>query len=140
MLREWTGAGYTTRDYFNFAQPLVIEAPARLEPAVQPTAVAPKPEPLTPAKPAHKPAFAPAPSAAPAQARSPAKATKAAKPAAGISINHATSEEFASVKGITKSAITAILAGRPYTTIDQLSKVKGVGKKTLAKIRASLVL
>jgi len=138
MLREWTGAGYTTRDYFNFAQPLVIEAEVPITP--EPIPATPKPEPSATTRPVHKVVSVPAGKPVTASTKTKVLSTKAAKPASGVSINHATSAELAAVKGITKTAVTAIIAGRPYTTLDQLSKVKGVGTKTLAKIRSSLVL
>ncbi len=73
MLREWTGNGYTTRDYFNFALPLEIEAPA---PA------APKAEPSIPAKSASPSKAVKAPAAkktvAPKKAAKASKASKAA--------------------------------------------------------------
>lgn len=65
MLREWTPAGYLTRDYCNFALPLdVAEAP----PAAQSMAIAAAAEraasPVLPAATAPAPAPAPAPAAA----------------------------------------------------------------------------
>jgi competence ComEA-like helix-hairpin-helix protein len=144
MLREWTGTGYTTRDYYNFALPFVIEAavPASPEPVVEAAKPAPKPESTAKAEltPAPKVIVAPATKKAAAPVKAPAKAAKTSKPATGVSINHATDDELAAVKGITKTAVTAIIAGRPYATIEQLAKVKGVGTKTLAKIRSSLAL
>jgi len=144
MLREWTGTGYTTRDYYNFALPFVIEAAALVspEPVVEAVELKPKQEPTPKAEPLNesKSILAPATKKAAGLVKTPAKATKASKPASGVSINHATAEELAAVKGITKTAVTTIIAGRPYATIDQLAKVKGVGTKTLVKIRGSLAL
>jgi len=138
MLREWTGAGYTTRDYFNFALPFVIEAEIPITP--DSVAATPITEPQATAKSAHKVASVPTLKPTPAKTKTQAQIAKAAKPSSGVSINHASSDELAAVKGITKTAVTAIIAGRPYTTLDQLAKVKGVGTKTLAKIRGSLAL
>lgn len=41
MLREWTGSSYTTRDYFNFAAPLVIEPKPTATPTSSVAAKAP---------------------------------------------------------------------------------------------------
>jgi hypothetical protein len=44
MLREWTGAGYTTRDYTNFTTAYPLESVARAEPALIVNSAAPAPE------------------------------------------------------------------------------------------------
>lgn len=109
MLREWTGAGYVTRDFHAFERPLLVE-PNNPVPAVAVVA---------PAAPASKPK----PSAT-----------------ATISVNTAAVAELAKVKGLSQAQAAAIVAGRPYTSLDQLAKIKGFGKKTLAKVRSSLGL
>ena len=117
LLREWTPIGFVTRDYANFAQP--VSWP-------ETTAATPAPE----AEPATKPAKA--------TAKSKGKASKA-KPAA-VSINTASSAELAAVKGLSKTVATAIVAARPFASLDELLKVKGLGNKLLDKLKGSLTL
>ena len=117
LLREWTPIGFVTRDYANFAQP--VSWP-------ETTAAAPAPE----AEPATK--------AGKATAKSKGKASKA-KPAA-VSINTASSAELAAVKGLSKTVATAIVAARPFASLDELLKVKGLGNKLLDKLKGSLTL
>jgi len=84
MLREWTGNGFTTRDYFNFALPFEVEAPLPVtpEPIVQVVATAPKVEPPAPAKSASPIKTVKAPTAkkvvAPKKSAKPTKTSKAA--------------------------------------------------------------
>ncbi|MCE1240055.1 MAG: helix-hairpin-helix domain-containing protein [Azonexaceae bacterium] len=89
MLREWTPAGYVTRDFRPLARPAT-------------------------AKPA---------------------------PAAGkVAVNSATEAEIAAVKGISKTLAKAIVAARPYASLDELTRAKGVGVKLLARLRSNLTL
>lgn len=113
LLREWTAAGYVTRDFTDFPLPVSWAAPvAEVEPAPS-------------AKPAKKPA-----------------AKKAApKAAAGkVSINTASEAELAAVKGLPKAVAAAIVAARPFKQVDDLLAVKGVGAKLLDKLKGSLAL
>jgi hypothetical protein len=120
MLREWTPAGYVTRDYRTLARPSI--APVKLEarpqtPVETKSQTAPK---SIPAKPA-------------AKATEPASAT-------GISINSASAGELRAVKGISDGLARAIVAGRPYAKLDDVVRAKGMGPKLLAKLRADLKL
>jgi hypothetical protein len=111
MLREWTGAGYTTCDFRNFEQGLLIEpTPRAVESAVinEPYATA--------------------------------KQAKAVAPATTVSVNRATVAELAAVKGLPKTVAAAIVAGRPYRSLDDLVQVKGIGPKMLLKLRSLLSL
>lgn len=112
MLREWTASGYLTRDYHNL--PLVA--------AVASAAVAPAPT-ASPAKPAAKKA---------------AKAPAVAAQAATVSVNAASVEELAALKGLSRAVAAAIVAGRPYASVAELLRVKGLGPKLLEKLGASL--
>ena len=88
MLREWTGSGYTTRDFFNFALPLeiVTEVASKPEPTAQAAASVPKSEPLAPAKVAPAPKTIPASSAKKGGASKKAvKASKDSKPVVATS-------------------------------------------------------
>ncbi|MEY4753363.1 MAG: hypothetical protein RJA44_1038 [Pseudomonadota bacterium] len=122
MLREWTAAGYICRDYRQFelqaeAQaPTEVAAPAAVEAA----------------------AVAEPPPAAPAEAKvaaKPAKAAPAVTAVPRVSINRATEEQLAAVKGIGKAVARNIVNGRPYTTLDALIDVRGIGAKTLTRLR-----
>jgi competence ComEA-like helix-hairpin-helix protein len=122
LLREWTPIGFVTRDYANFAQP--VSWP---ETTAAPSRPPPKPNrPPSPAKPA-RPAIA--------AKDKPSKA----KPAA-VSINTASSAELAAVKGLSKTVAAAIVAARPFASLDELLKVKGLGNKLLDKLKGSLTL
>lgn len=138
MLREWTPAGYVTRDYRNFAA-----LPAKVE-------AAPKAKPVAKAKPAAKPKAAVA--AKPAEAvKVPAAEVKkpelAAKKVASpkavtklVSINKASEDELAALKGLPREVARAIVAGRPYAALEDVCKAKGMGLKKLAKLRDQLAL
>ena len=128
MLREWTPAGYVTRDYRN-----IDIAAAR--PAVD------VPVPAKTVKPV--PAAAPqAVGAKAVAAKAPKSAKKAAlKSAAGaVSVSTASEAELAAVKGLPPSVARAIVAARPFATLDEVCKAKGMGPKMLAKLREQLVL
>lgn len=126
LLREWTAVGYVTRDFTNFALPLCWEAEAVATPIVEPVASA---KPASKAKPAAK--------AAAPKAAAPAKA--ATVPTA-VSVNKASEAELAAVKGLPKAVASAIIAARPFKTLDELVKVKGMGVKMLDKLKGSLSL
>jgi competence ComEA-like helix-hairpin-helix protein len=63
------------------------------------------------------------------------QATKSELPQGLININTATERELRSVKGIGPSLAKRIIAGRPYSNINDLLKVKGIGPKNLKKFR-----
>lgn len=238
MLREWTPAGFVTRDYSNFAAPhlvaavettgapaeALVEAPAAATTASEPkaAAAAPAAQGKAPAKaeavntvasavkadaPATKPnssaasvataeAKAPAEERTAAQAKAPAeaKATTApaavparveaavAKPAAAApkattptaavakpaveakvaaieterkpaasspivktarslpSVNAASADELAAIKGLSKTLAKAIIAARPYKSLEELTRAKGVDHKLVDKLRQQLSL
>lgn len=141
MLREWTAAGYVTRDYRN-----VAAAPVKAETAI-------KAKPVAKAKPAAKPKAAVA--AKPAEvvkapvaevkkaevAEKPAKKEAITKAAAKpVSINKASEDELAAIKGLPREVARAIIAARPYASLDDVCKAKGMGLKKLAKLRDLLAL
>lgn len=120
MLREWTAGGWLTRDYQTL--PPVLAA----APAVEPRAALPvKAE--TEAAPVNVSATAPV-AAAPAAA------------ATGVSVNTASMEALAAVKGVGAKLAAAIVAGRPYAVMTDLLRVRGMGEKLLAKLRHVLGL
>lgn len=117
MLREWTPAGYVTRDY----RPLM---------EIQPKAIAvdtPKK-----AKPAKAASVKPAPEAKETAAKVVA--------ASGVSVNKASESELTSVKGLSAAVARAIIASRPYASLEELCRAKGVGEKLLSKVRKFLTL
>ena len=151
MLREWGPAGYVTRDFCN----LSLEAPAKTK--AKPKAAAKKaaakeeaPKEKAPKEKAPKEKAvkekAPKATAAKAEPKAPAKETKAAAKEAkapvakGVAVNAASEAELLAVKGLSATLVKAIIAGRPYKSLDDLGSVKGVGPKLLAKLRDELVL
>jgi DNA uptake protein ComE-like DNA-binding protein len=137
MLREWTPAGYVTRDYRNFAA-----APVKVE-AVAKKATAARVKPVAKAKTvaAAKPADAvKGPAAAPkATVKAAEKPVKKEAPKL-VSINKASEDELTGLKGLPRDVARAIIAGRPYASLDDVCKAKGMGVKKLAKLRDQLSL
>lgn len=119
MLREWTAAGYLTRDYRNLP---VVAAAAPADAAPTPAA--------SPAKPVAKKAAK----------KAAAKAPVAAAQSATVSVNAASVDELAALKGLSRAVAAAIVAGRPYASVADLLRVKGLGPKLLEKLGASLRL
>ena len=184
MLREWTPAGYVTRDYRNFAAAVAkvevvtkveavvteeaapkAEVAVKAEPVLKVEAAvkveAPvKAEPVPKAKPADKPiaaVVAEKPAAAvkaPVEVKQPdvkkAEVKPAAKPARKaaaakaaarpVSVNNGSEAELLAVKGLPPSVARAIIAARPFATLDEVCKAKGMGPKMLAKLRDLLAL
>lgn len=149
MLREWTPAGYVTRDYRNIAAVAPLLAPA---PVAAPVAA----DPVAKAKSAGKKvAVAEVAKETVAEADKPAKSGKVAKPgkaakaakkaaakseARAVSVNTASEAELAAVKGLPPSVARAIVAARPFASLEDVCKAKGMGPKMLAKLRDQLVL
>jgi predicted flap endonuclease-1-like 5' DNA nuclease len=145
MLREWTAAGFVTRDFANFATrfvsmpvPETSPAPTVKEPSVP---IAEKLSTMVVGKPA-APAVAKAP--APEVAKPAAPAAPAQAPVEGsakrASVNTAGIEELAAVKGLSTKLAEGIVKERPFASLDDLRRVKGLGAKILAKVRSSLKL
>ena len=61
--------------------------------------------------------------------------TKTKSPQDLLDLNTATENQLQSIKGIGPVFAKRIIAGRPYSTVDDLLKVKGIGPKKLEKIR-----
>jgi DNA uptake protein ComE-like DNA-binding protein len=147
MLREWTPAGYLTRDYCNFARPVVIAAGAPGA-AVEKEDVAATPAagPATAADGAAAVAAAPQPTPrAEAGSTGAKKAKKAvarteAASSGRLSINRASVAELAGLKGLSERLAEGIVKGRPWASVDQIVEVKGIGTKLLDKLRTRLEL
>jgi competence ComEA-like helix-hairpin-helix protein len=52
-----------------------------------------------------------------------------------INLNTASAKDLAELPGVGPKYADAIIAGRPYKTVDEVTKVKGIGPKTLEKMR-----
>jgi competence ComEA-like helix-hairpin-helix protein len=65
---------------------------------------------------------------------------KAKSPQSLLDLNTASKKELQSIKGIGPVLAARIIAGRPYTTVDDLLKVKGIGQKKLEKIRPYFIV
>lgn len=52
-----------------------------------------------------------------------------------INLNTASAKDLAELPDIGPKLAAAIVAGRPYKTVDDVVKVKGIGPKTLEKMR-----
>mgnify|MGYP001201224608 CR=1 FL=1 len=143
MLREWTPAGYVTRDYRNFA---VVPAKAEVAVKAKPVAKAKSaatPKPDVAAKPAEvvKAPVAEVKKAEVVVAEKPVKKEASTKAAAKpVSVNKASEDELAAIKGLPREVARAIIAARPYASIDDVVKAKGMGLKKLAKLRDLLAL
>jgi competence ComEA-like helix-hairpin-helix protein len=139
MLREWTAAGFVTRDFANFATryfsaPVVEEAPAPMPVVEKPSVpIAEKLPVLVVAKPAAPVVAKAAVSAQPAKAAADGSATR-------VSVNTARVEELAGVKGLSTKLAEGIVRKRPFASLDDLRRVKGLGANILAKVRSSLKL
>jgi competence ComEA-like helix-hairpin-helix protein len=134
MLREWEGAGYVTRDWVNFNLPYcVADKPVvtRSEADNVINVVFFKNKNPAPQTAGVEPAAAP---------DSPALAKPAANQTKGVSVNTASYEDLAAVKGVTKKLAENIIASRPYNSLEDLLKVKGMGEKLLNKVRGALKL
>ncbi|MEX2534837.1 MAG: ComEA family DNA-binding protein [Trueperaceae bacterium] len=60
--------------------------------------------------------------------------------AARISINSASTSELDDLPGVGPVTADRIIAGRPYTRLEDLLRVKGIGEKTLERLRAHVRL
>ena len=128
MLREWTPAGYLTRDYRQFA-PQVAQGATVV--AVPPTTPATRADAATAAAPTAEMRQG---EKAVARRRSAAAAEAPARP----SINRASAAELALVRGLSLRLAEAIVAGRPWAAVDDLLAVKGIGPKLLERLRGQL--
>lgn len=55
-----------------------------------------------------------------------------------VDINTATEAQLRTVKGIGPKKAEAIIAARPFSSVDDLRRVKGIGAKTLENLRPHL--
>ncbi len=146
MLREWTAAGFVTRDFANFANrfvsgPVAEKAPVPVaeKPAVP---IAAKFSVLVVATPVAPPVAKTGEPEIPKAAASPV--APLCPPADAlpkrVSVNTARVDELAAVKGLSTKLAEGIVKKRPHTSLDDLCRVKGLGASILAKVRTSLKL
>ena len=57
-----------------------------------------------------------------------------------INLNTASARDLAELPGIGPKHAEAIIAGRPYKTVDEVVKVKGIGPRTLDKMRDKITV
>lgn len=138
MLREWTPAGYLTRDYRNL--PAIVELePVKLPVALETPVVDEASKPVKKAA-----AKAKGKGSAKSEAKSvgkPAEALASSPEVDGaVSVNQATVQELAAIKGISRTVAAAIVAARPYAKIEDVVRAKGFGPKLLEKLGKRLKL
>lgn len=142
MVREWTGAGYTTRDFANLGTLPVTMTPTA--PAPRPGATEPTPSPVPAAPVVATTTNTPAPAVVSpvAAARTPAPAAPATKPATSgkVALNTATLGQLLTVKGLPRAVAERILRDRPFKSVEDVVQVKGMGEKLLGKIRNQLTV
>jgi DNA uptake protein ComE-like DNA-binding protein len=152
MLREWTPSGYLTRDFRNVALAAVKPESVPLEAPVIVAEPAPAVEVIS-AVVAQKPAKAKKETAEPAKVKKAAEPAEPAKEVAAakksgknkavsklVSINKASEAELIAVKGLSTGVARAIVAARPFATLDDVCRAKGMGAKLLTKLRDKLAL
>lgn len=122
MLREWTSIGFLTRDYAGVVATRTIPA---------------EKAPVEEAKPVAAERQVPSVAAKLAEQATPVVPETARREAANaaVSINRASAEELAAIKGLGKAAIQGIIAARPYSSVEEVVRAKGMGPKLLAKLR-----
>lgn len=120
MLREWTAAGYITRDYRTLTQPETKASQKKNK---------------APAKARSK-----APSKVTEKSSLPNTPVQATVAPSSVSVNKASEAELVAVKGLGAAVARAIIAARPFVSLDDLCRAKGMGVKLLAKIKDQLAL
>ena len=88
-----------------------------------------------PAKAETKPAKAPASSE-----KAPGKAAQAKSPAGLVDLNTADKKTLESLPGVGPKTAEDIIKGRPYKTVDELSKVKGLGKGKMDTLKGMVTV
>ena len=126
MLREWTQAGYVTRDFREIPGNGIAEAAQEVVGETAPEAAAAEPA-----------------AVAPMVRKKGGKKGKViavkAKPGL-VSVNTASAAELAAVKGVSKALAEAIVLARPFSSLNDLLRTKGMGAKLLEKLGKLLTL
>lgn len=129
VLREWTDAGYVTRDQINFSEPYVVAGKATIVRSETDNVIS-----VNFAAPKEAEPKAAAPIATPTANQTEAQAKTA------VSLNQASLDDIEALKGVSKKLAKNIVAARPFTSFDEVLKVKGMGAKLLQKIREYITL
>jgi hypothetical protein len=128
MLREWTEAGYETRDYVNFELPYIV--------AGKPSILRNETDNVISVSFSGNRTAA----ATKAPAAKAGKVKTVAQDQPTVSLNSASLKEIVAVKGVSKKLAENIEAARPFESLDEVLKVKGMGPKLWQKIRNFLSL
>jgi len=144
MLREWTAAGFVTRDFASFPARFV-SAPAEEQAALvvdQPVvSVAEKAAPTVVAKAGSRRTVKVSTRELPkADALVSTPKARVSASTKRVSVNSASIEELAELKGLSTKLAERIVKNRPFTSLDDLSQIKGLRTKLLAKVRDRLKL
>jgi competence ComEA-like helix-hairpin-helix protein len=67
-------------------------------------------------------------------------AAKEAAKKALVNLNTASPEELAKLPGVGPTRAKAIVDGRPYSSVNDLSKIKGLKEATVAKLKAMVTV
>jgi len=159
MLREWTEVGYVTRDYVNFPVPYVVAAKPRVVRSTADNVInvsfagnqvgSPSASPVASpiANPVASPVASPAPSTRVSAAQpkaavaEPAPLDRGDSPtSAAASLNDASMDEIAAVKGVSKKLAVNLVAARPFKSFEDVLAVKGIGAAMLKKLRQLFTL
>jgi competence protein ComEA len=82
-----------------------------------------------------------APEPAPAaKKKGAAKETTVAAPSAKVNLNTADSDQLESLPGIGPAIAKAIIAARPFSSVDDLERVKGMGKVKIDEVRGLVMV
>lgn len=121
MLREWSPAGYVTRDCRN----LPGKAKTKIAKAVAPKATVDTENVVEKA----------VKESAATRLKADKKPGKEKARGVALAVNTASEVELKAIKGLSGNLAKAIIAGRPYASLDDLCRAKGMGTKLLAKLR-----
>jgi hypothetical protein len=132
MLREWTGLGYVTRDYVNFARPYIGGGPGTLHSVSDNAAAA--------GRDGNGTSVGQAAPERPVVGELPEQAGDKPQAQAAVSLNRSSPQDLAAVKGISKKLAEKLVAARPFGSFDEVLKVKGIGTTLLRKIRQFVTL
>lgn len=133
MLREWTAAGFVTRDHVNFST--TVSVPQPTSPTASPPAT-PNDSELFRTKATQPLKQDPDSMIAVNQRRS----SVVHRSPTGVSVNSATVAELRGIKGLPTKVAEGIVKKRPFRSFEDLLDVKGMGTKLLAKLRSQLKL